>query len=68
VAVTVLRDADGTATAAPLLADLPDGRRVAASAADDTTTAELGGRDVPSVVGTVVSVEGSPPRYRLRGD
>ena len=65
VAATVARDHDGTPTAAPLIARLPDGRHVAAAPADDAVTAAVGGLDIPSLVGTSVVVDGGPPRYRL---
>jgi acetyl-CoA C-acetyltransferase len=65
VAVTVVRDHAGSATGAPLVARLPDGRQVAAAPADDAVTVAVGGLDIPSLVGTPVVVEGGPPRYRL---
>jgi acetyl-CoA C-acetyltransferase len=65
VAATVIRDHDGRATGAPLIARLPDGRHVAAAPADDATTTELGTSDVIGLIGSAVVVEGSPPRYRL---
>ena len=64
VAVTVVRDHDGSPTGAPMIARLPDGRHVAA-AADDGVTATVGGLDTPGLVGTTVVVQGEPPRYRL---
>ena len=65
VAVTVVRDDRGAATGAPLLALLPDGRRMALAPADDEVTAEVGQMDVPGLVGTTVVVEPGEARYRL---
>jgi acetyl-CoA C-acetyltransferase len=65
VAITVVRDHAGGATAAPLIAGLPDGRRVAAAAADDAVAAAVSSLDTPSLIGTTVVVDGGPPRYRL---
>jgi acetyl-CoA C-acetyltransferase len=65
VAVTVVRDNDGAATGAPLIARLPDGRHMALAAADDEVVGELGGLDVPGLVGTEVVVQPGPARYRL---
>ncbi|HEX3461220.1 MAG TPA: hypothetical protein VHT49_09970 [Acidimicrobiales bacterium] len=65
VAVTVIRDHQGTSTGAPVIARLPDGRQVAAAPADDEVTSEMGRRDSPGMVGTPIVVEGDPPRYRL---
>ena len=65
VAATVVRDHDGSATGAPLIARLPDGRHVAAGPVDDEVTAAMGELDIPGVVGTDVVIEGGPPRYRL---
>ena len=65
VAATGVRDHDGSATGAPLIARLPDGRHVAAGPVDDEVTAAMGELDIPGVVGTDVVIEGGPPRYRL---
>jgi acetyl-CoA C-acetyltransferase len=65
VAVTVIRDHTGAPTGAPVIAQLPDGRRVAATPADEEVISELGRRDSPGMVGTAIVVEGDPPRYRL---
>ena len=66
VAATVVRDPDGTPVGAPLIVRLPDGRRMAVSPVDDKIAVELGGLDVPGLVGTSVVVQsGAPPRYRL---
>jgi acetyl-CoA C-acetyltransferase len=68
VAVTVVRDHDGSASAAPMIARLADGRQVAAAPADDQVAAAMGGLDTPTLVGTGVVVDGEPPRYRLPDD
>jgi len=60
---TVVHGRDGSVVAAPVVADLPDGRRVVAAAHDDELGA-LAGRDL---VGAPVTVWGAPPRYRLAG-
>lgn len=66
VAATVIRDSDGSPVGAPLIACLSDGRHMAASPADQETTDQVGGLDVPGLVGTSVLVQsGAPPRYRL---
>lgn len=66
VAATVIRDPDGRPVGAPLIARLPDGRHMAVGPADDETTVELGGLDVPALVGSPIIVQGgAPPRYRL---
>lgn len=65
VAVTVIRDHLGAPTGAPVIARLPDGRRVAAAPADEEVISELGRRDSPGMVGTAIVVDGDPPRYRL---
>ena len=65
VAVTVQRDHQGAAVAAPMIARLPDGRQVMAVPADPEVTAGLGEVDTPGLVGGDVVVEGGPPRYRL---
>ncbi len=65
VGATVLRDRDGSPTGAPLFAELAGGTRVAATPADDAVLAAAGDGDVAALVGTVVTVAGAPPRYRL---
>jgi acetyl-CoA C-acetyltransferase len=64
-AATVIRGQDGTATGAPLIARLPDGRHMALAAADDAVVAEVGSQDVPGLVGRRVVVQAGEPRYRL---
>lgn len=61
VAATVVTGRDGTPTAAPLIARLPDGRHLVAAAADGEA-AQLPGRNL---VGETVEVTGSPARYRV---
>ncbi len=65
IAATVIRDHDGAATGAPLIARLLDGRHVAAAPADADVISALSVTDVPGMVGTQIAVEGNPPRYRL---
>jgi acetyl-CoA C-acetyltransferase len=65
VAVTVVRDHEGAATGAPLIARLPDGRHMALAPADDDVTRTVGGLDVPGLVGNAVEVTPGPARYRL---
>ncbi len=65
IAATVIRDEQGAATGAPLLARLPDGRQMALAPADDGVTSAVGQTDVPSLVGTPIVVEPGEPRYRL---
>jgi hypothetical protein len=65
IAATVIRDHEGAATGAPVIARLPDGRHVAAGPADSDVVRALSDADVPGMVGTPIAVEGSPPRYRL---
>ncbi len=65
VAVTVVRDHEGAATGAPLIARLPDGRHMALAAADDDVTRTVGHLDVPGLVGNAVVVMPGPARYRL---
>jgi acetyl-CoA C-acetyltransferase len=65
VAVTVIRDAGGDPTGAPLIARLPDGRHMALAPADDEVTREVGELDVPGLVGEPVVVQGGAARYRL---
>ncbi|HTZ10531.1 MAG TPA: hypothetical protein VMB72_15765 [Acidimicrobiales bacterium] len=60
---TVVHSRDGSVVAAPVLADLPDGRRVVATAAEG----ELGGLAGCDLVGRAVAVSGTPPRYHLAG-
>jgi acetyl-CoA C-acetyltransferase len=65
IAATVIRDHDGAATGAPVIARLLDGRHVAAAPADAEVLSALSVTDVPGMVGTEIAVEGNPPRYRL---
>ncbi|HXW39367.1 MAG TPA: hypothetical protein VEJ44_06710 [Acidimicrobiales bacterium] len=74
VAATVVRDADsgkdggdgiGAATGAPVFARLPDGRHMALTPADDAVLADVGDRDVTTLVGSELLVEPGVPRYRL---
>jgi acetyl-CoA C-acetyltransferase len=58
---TVVYGRDGEVTAAPVVATLPDGRRVAAAAHAE----ELGGLAGAVLAGRAVVVGGRPPRYRL---
>ncbi len=62
VASTVIYGPDGTATGAPLVARLRDGRHVAAALAPGEEAAQLAGRNL---VGESVRVSGTPPKYRL---
>ncbi len=61
VAATVASGPDGSVSAAPVIARLPDGRQIAA-AAESAQLAALAGRDL---VGDRIEVSGSPPRYHL---
>lgn len=62
VASTVIYDRDGGVASAPVFADLPDGRRVAATAHDD----DLAGLAGVSLVGAQIElVEREPLRYRV---
>ncbi len=65
VAVTVVRDNRGAATAAPMIARLADGRQMALAAADDEVVGAVGELDVPGLVGGSVIVQPGPARYRL---
>jgi acetyl-CoA C-acetyltransferase len=65
VAATVVRDHQGQATGAPLIARLPDGRHMALAAADEDVTRAVGADDVPGLVGKRVVVRPGPARYRL---
>lgn len=65
VAATVVRDGEGAATGAPVIARLPDGRQMALAAADSEVTAAVGAADVPGLVGASIEVEPGEPRYRL---
>ncbi|HEX3980011.1 MAG TPA: hypothetical protein VHW93_02250 [Acidimicrobiales bacterium] len=65
VAATVVRDHEGAATAAPLIARLPDGRQMALAPADEDVTRTVGRLDVPGMVGSAVVVMPGPARYRL---
>jgi acetyl-CoA C-acetyltransferase len=60
-ASTVAFGPGGAVTAAPVIARLPDGRQIAASA-EPGELADLAGRNL---VGARIVVSGSPPRYRL---
>lgn len=64
LAITVARDHDGSPTAAPLIARLPDGRQVLAAAAEGVCD-RVATLDTSDLVGTTVVVDGEPPRYRL---
>jgi acetyl-CoA C-acetyltransferase len=68
VAVTVMRDNDGAASAAPMVVRLPDGRHMALVPADDGELESVGQLDVPGLIGTSVVVDGGAPRYRLPTD
>jgi acetyl-CoA C-acetyltransferase len=61
VASTVVTGPDGAASAAPVIADLDDGRRVVAAA----VTGELATLAGRNLVGERIVVSGSPARYRL---
>jgi acetyl-CoA C-acetyltransferase len=65
VAATVIREGEGVATGAPLIARLPDGRHMAVAPADDEVIAAMGALDVPGLVGAPVVVEAGSARYRL---
>jgi acetyl-CoA C-acetyltransferase len=65
VAATVWRDNDGTASGAPVMARLSDGRQMVLAPADDEVTAAMGALDVPGLVGDTVVVQAGEPRYRL---
>jgi acetyl-CoA C-acetyltransferase len=65
VASTVVRDGDGTPTAAPMIVRLPDGRHMAVAAADGDTVGAVGTLDVPGLVGGRVVVQPHTARYRL---
>jgi acetyl-CoA C-acetyltransferase len=67
LAATVVRDHEGAATGAPVIARLLDGRHVAAAPADADVLSAMSDADVAGMVGTQVAVEGGPPRYRLAG-
>jgi acetyl-CoA C-acetyltransferase len=68
VAATVMRDNDGTATGAPMVVRLPDGRHMALVPADEGELASIGHLDVPGLIGTTVVVDRGAPRYRLATD
>ena len=61
VAATVAYDRDGTPVSAPAYLDLPDGRRLPATAHPDQLS-ELAGAHL---VGARVQVAGQPPTYRV---
>lgn len=65
VTATVVRDHDGVATAAPLIARLADGTQMATAAGDGETLAAMGAQDLPALVGAAVRIEAGPARYRL---
>ncbi len=65
VAATVIRDGQGAATGAPLIARLPDGRQMALAPADEAVTEAMGALDTPGLVGGSVVVQPGPARYRL---
>ncbi|MHB8438615.1 MAG: acetyl-CoA acetyltransferase [Acidimicrobiales bacterium] len=60
VSATVVGGGDSAPTAAPVVARIADGRHIVA-AAERGALAELAG---VNLVGTAVTVEGGPPRYR----
>lgn len=63
VAGTIVYGRDGAPSSAPIIADLPDGRRIVAKASDETL-ANVGG--VQSLEGRTVRVSGAhPPVYTL---
>lgn len=62
VAGTIAHGSDGEINAAPIVATLTDGRRVAARADESVSLGELAGRNL---AGESVKVLGSPPRYVL---
>jgi acetyl-CoA C-acetyltransferase len=68
VGATVVRDGDGAPQSAPLIATLPDGRRMALAAADQEVLGSIGGIDVPALVGEPVVVQPGAARYRLATD
>ena len=65
MAATVIRDNEGGATGAPLVATLPDGRHMALAPADEEVTDAMGRSDVPGLIGSSVIVQPGPARYRL---
>ena len=65
VAATVWRDNDGTASGAPVVARLADGRQMAVSPADEAELASVGATDMPGLIGASVVVQAGEPRYRL---
>jgi len=65
MAATVIRDNEGGATGAPLVATLPDGRHMALAPADEEVTDAMGRADVPGLIGSPVIVQPGPARYRL---
>jgi acetyl-CoA C-acetyltransferase len=65
VAATVVRDNEGAATGAPLIARLPDGRHMAVAPADEEVTRTMGGLDVPGLVGAPIVIQAGAARYRL---
>lgn len=60
-ASTVVYERSGGVRSAPVIATVDDGRRVVAMA----DHSELGGMAGVNLVGALVRVEGSPPRYRV---
>lgn len=61
VAATAVMGPDGTVSAAPVIARLPDRRQMAAAAMPEEL-GSLAGRDL---VGEAIEISGTPPRYRL---
>lgn len=61
VASTVIYDRSGDVQSAPVIATLDDGQRVAAMA-DRVELPRLEGKNL---VGSLVRIEGTPPRYRI---
>ena len=63
-ATTVIYDREGNPTSAPVIASLPDGRRIVARAAES----DLAGLAGCNIAGSEVQVSGSPPTYHLETD
>jgi acetyl-CoA C-acetyltransferase len=64
VAGTVVAGRHGAPTAAPVIARLPDGRQLAAAAAEEDQLPALVGQDL---VGRRITLAGPLPRFRLAG-
>jgi acetyl-CoA C-acetyltransferase len=65
VAATAGPDGAGSIVAAPVIARLAGGQHVAAMPASDEVAAAMGSLDPVALVGTPLTLGGSPPRYRL---